>query len=167
MSASGVIARRLRRKFTPQEYLLLERQASCKSEFYDGELFAIAGASREHNLIALSIAGDLRAQVRGTGCEVYASDIRVATALGSFFYPDVVVVCGKPHFADRQKDTLTNPVLIVEVLSKSTQQFDRLVKLAEYQHIPSVREIFFVPQDAFAWSTIRASRADRGPSTRI
>jgi len=147
VSAAAVLAAKIRRKFTPQEYLLLERQADFKSEYYEGEIFAMGGASREHNLITLSVAGELRSRLRGTGCEVYANDMRVGIGIGNYFYPDVAVVCGQPRFADRQKDTLTNPLLIVEVLSKSTQQFDRRIKLAEYQQVPSVREILLVSQD--------------------
>jgi len=147
MVAPAAIAGKLRRKFTPQEYLLLERQASFKSEYYGGEIFAMAGASPEHNFITANIIAALTPLLRRNGCRVLASDQRIATASGHYFYADVSAVCGEPRFSDRQKDTLINPVLIVEVLSKSTQQFDRRIKLAEYQQMPSVREILLVSQE--------------------
>src|SRR5882672_4838470 len=107
---------------SPEEYLRRERQAEYKSEYLNGEIFAMTGASRKHNLIAVNIATSLNAQLRGSKCEVYASDMRVkVTATGLYTYPDVIVVCGEPRFEDQYVDTLLNPTLLVEVLSQSTE----------------------------------------------
>ena len=111
---------------TAEEYLALERKAPYKSEYLKGEVFAMTGASRRHNLISLNIGAELRAQLRQRPCEVYTSDMRVKLgATGLYTYPDVVVVCGEPAFEDAEVDTLLNPILLVEVLSKSTEDYDR------------------------------------------
>src|SRR5947209_20458068 len=106
---------------TPEEYLSLERQAEHKSEYYDGEIFAMTGASRKHNLITTNILGSLWQQLKGKPCEVYPSDMRVRVPSANLYtYPDIVVVCGEPQFEDEQVDTLLNPTLLIEVLSRST-----------------------------------------------
>src|SRR5262245_4351746 len=105
-------------RFTSQQYLSLERSAEIRSEFDDGVIEAMSGASRKHNLITMNLAGELREQLKGRPCEVYAGDMRVAVESGKrFLYPDLVVVCGEPEFLDSEFDTLLNPVMIVEVLS--------------------------------------------------
>src|SRR5688500_19004622 len=107
--------------YTPEEYLALERGSDHRSEYVNGRIYAMAGASREHNLIAGNIFAELRAQLRGRPCEAYVNDMRVrVTTTGAFMYPDVVVVCGELRFDDAEVDTLLNPTLIVEVLSPST-----------------------------------------------
>jgi len=136
-----------RRRLTEQEYLAIERGAEAKSEFYNGEMFAMAGASREHNLITGNIARVLGNQLQGGKCEVYSSDMRVKVSpTGLYTYPDVVVVCGRPEFEDEELDTLLNPTLLVEVLSESTQRHDRSLKLLHYRQIPSLREVVLVDQ---------------------
>ena len=111
---------------TAEEYLALERKALYKSEYLKGEVFVMTGASRRHNLISLNIGAELRAQLRQRPCEVYTSDMRVKLgATGLYTYPDVAVVCGEPAFEDAEVDTLLNPILLVEVLSKSTEDYDR------------------------------------------
>ncbi|MGH9943781.1 MAG: Uma2 family endonuclease [Pyrinomonadaceae bacterium] len=133
---------------TPEEYLALERQAEYKSEYYDGEIFAMTGASRQHNLITLNIGAELRDQLKGRACETYQSDMRVhVPATGLYTYPDVVVVCGEPQLEDEHFDTLLNPILIVEVLSKSTARYDRASKFTDYRSIPSFAEYLLVAQD--------------------
>lgn len=135
--------------FTPAEYLALEREAEIKSEYLAGEVFAMAGASRRHNLISLNIAGELRSRLRERPCEVYAHDMRVKVqASGLYTYPDVVAVCGEPEFEDEELDTLLNPTLLVEVLSESTENYDRGVKFEHYRTIPSLREVLLVAQDS-------------------
>ena len=107
---------------TSEEYLSVERRAKIKSEYIYGEIFAMSGSSNAHNLITLDIATELNLQLRKSCCLVYSNDMRVKTELtGSYFYPDVVVVCDKPRFEDNVFDTLLNPILIVEVLSPSTE----------------------------------------------
>src|SRR5829696_5082670 len=106
---------------TPEEYLAYERAAEYKNEYFDGEIFAMTGASRKHNLIAGNVFGLLWQQLWGKPCEVYPSDMRVRIPSANIYtYPDVVVVCGEPEFEDGHVDTLLNPTLLVEVLSKST-----------------------------------------------
>ena len=134
--------------YTAEEYLSLERSASSKSEFHDGQLFAMTGASREHNLITVNIAGELRGQLKTRPCEAYINDMRVKAAEArSYHYPDIVVVCGTPQFEDAQVDTLLNPTLLIEVLSPSTDAYDRGGKFAHYRKIPTVREYLLVTQD--------------------
>ncbi|MEO8028971.1 MAG: Uma2 family endonuclease [Bryobacteraceae bacterium] len=136
------------RRFTPQEYLLVERAAEIKSEYLDGQMYGMAGASPEHNIITANLIAELRAPLRRAGCRTFASDQRIAIAPeGSYYYPDVSAVCGEAKFLDKHRDTLLNPALIVEVLSKSAAKYDREIKLAEYQGISSVREILLVSQD--------------------
>ncbi|NJA06054.1 Uma2 family endonuclease [Methylococcaceae bacterium WWC4] len=135
-------------RYTAEEYLSLERSAAIKSEFHDGQIHAMTGASREHNLITINIAGELRRQLKNRPCEAYVNDMRVKAAKArSYHYPDVAVVCGKPEFEDTQLDTLLNPTLLIEVLSPSTEAYDRGAKFAHYRKIASLREYLLVTQD--------------------
>ncbi|HVK04482.1 MAG TPA: Uma2 family endonuclease [Armatimonadaceae bacterium] len=132
----------------PEEYLERERAAEYKSEYYNGQAFAMSGASREHNLISNNVAGELRARLKGRPCETYGSDMRVQIReTGAYVYPDVVVVCGEPRFADAHVDTLLNPVVVVEVLSPSTERGDRGEKFAHYRRLESLREYVLISQD--------------------
>lgn len=135
------------RRFTIEEYLLLERQAETKSDYLNGEIFAMSGASRPHNLIGGNVFARLHAELLERNCEVYANDMRVRTPTDLFTYPDVAAVCGKPVLDDGGQDTLLNPVLIVEVLSKSTETYDRVTKMEQYRTIPSLVEIVLLAQD--------------------
>jgi Uma2 family endonuclease len=133
---------------SPEEYLRLERQSEYKSEYVNGEIFAMTGASRKHNLVSGNIFGELREQLKGRECEVYASEMRVKVmATGLYTYPDVVVVCGEPKFEDRYVDTLLNPTLLVEVLSPSTERYDRIAKSSYYRTLDSLTEHLLVAQD--------------------
>lgn len=135
-------------RYTAEEYLSLERSASIKSEFHDGQIYAMTGASREHNLISGNICRELSQQLKSRPCEAYINDMRVkATEARSYHYPDIAVVCGKPEFEDAQVDTLLNPTLLIEVLSPSTEAYDRGGKFAHYRKIPSLREYLLVMQD--------------------
>lgn len=136
------------RRVTIDEYLALERPAETKSEYLDGEVFLMTGASRKHNLVAGNVFASLHAQLRDRACEAFAGDMRVRiSATNLFTYPDVVVVCGEPAFDDAELDTLLNPMLIVEVLSKSTEDYDRGTKFAHYRTLPSLREYLLLAQD--------------------
>jgi len=131
-----------------EEYLALERRSETKNEYLNGEIFAMAGASRSHNLIAGNAFAVLHQQLRGRGCEVYTNDMRVlAPAADLLTYPDVLVVCGDPQLADEELDTLLNPTLIIEVLSPSTESYDRGRKFASYRTIPSFVEYLLLAQD--------------------
>ena len=133
---------------TPEEYLALERKATVKSEYISGEILAMSGASNAHNLITLDIGTELNIQLRGRECLVYTNDMRIRTSpKGAYFYPDVVVVCGEPEFEDNVFDTLLNPTLVVEVLSPSTEVYDRGEKFRHYQELTSLREYILVSQD--------------------
>jgi Uma2 family endonuclease len=135
-------------RLTAEEYLAIERQASCKSEYLDGEMFAMAGASRRQNLIALNIGAELRTQLQQRPCEVYTSDMRVKISrTGLYTYPDVVVVCDEPRFEDTDVDTLLNPIVLVEVLSPSTADYDRGGKFEHYRTLPSLQAYLLVAQE--------------------
>ncbi|MDZ7401888.1 MAG: Uma2 family endonuclease [candidate division KSB1 bacterium] len=137
-----------KRRLTPEEYLEIERQAEYKSEYFNGEMFAFAGATREHNLIAGNIYSNLHQQLRKKTCEVYPSDMRVkVTATGLYTYPDVVIVCGKPQFEDEKEDILLNPIVIIEVLSPTTENYDRGIKFTHYRTISSLTDYILVAQD--------------------
>jgi Uma2 family endonuclease len=134
--------------YTAEEYLTLERSASYKSEFHDGQIYAMTGASREHNLITVNIARELSVQLKRRPCEAYMNDMRVKAAEArSYHYPDIVVVCGTPQFEDAQVDTLLNPTVLIEVLSPSTEAYDRGGKFAHYRKIATLREYLLVAQD--------------------
>ena len=135
-------------RLTVEEYLALERQAPHKSEYFNGEMFALSGASRRHNLIALNIGAELRDQLKQRPCEVYTSDMRVKIShTGLYTYPDVVVVCEEPVFEDVDVDTLLNPIVLVEVLSKSTEDYDRGGKFEQYRTLTSLQEYLLVAQE--------------------
>jgi Uma2 family endonuclease len=135
---------------TPEDYLAIERQAEIRSEYLDGEMFAIAGGSFQHNLIVGNLVGELRQQLRDRPCGICPNDQRVRTpATGLYTYPDVVVVCGEPELEDDDHlDTLLNPTLIIEVLSPNTEAYDRGKKFEQYQAIPSLAEYVLVSQEA-------------------
>ena len=134
--------------FTPEEYLASERKATLKSEYISGEMLAMSGASNAHNLITLDIGTELNIQLRERECLVYTNDMRIRTSpMGSYFYPDVVVVCGEPEFEDNVFDTLLNPILVIEVLSPSTEVFDKGEKFRHYQELASLQEYILVSQD--------------------
>jgi len=137
-----------RRRLSAEEYLVLERQSEERHEFLDGETFAMTGASRWHNRIVLNIAAALHVQLRGRPCEAFASDMRVrVSATGLYTYPDVVVVCGEPRFDDSELDTILNPTLLVEVLSPSTEGYDRGKKFAHYRTIEALAEVVLISQE--------------------
>ena len=142
------MSKQLKVRCTPEEYLARERQTSGKSEFYGGEIFAMTGASRWHNLIVSNILRELSSQLKGRPCVAYPSDMRVkVSTTGLYTYPDVVVVCGDEQFEDTEQDTLLNPTLIVEVLSPSTVRYDRVEKSAHYRKLDSLQEYLLVAQD--------------------
>lgn len=131
-----------------EEYLTIERKSEFRSEYIDGAVVAMTGASREHNLIVTNIIGELGQQLKNKPCELYATAMRVRIPAANIYtYPDVVVACGEPRFEDPYVDTLLNPVLIIEVLSESTESYDRGKKFAYYRTIESLSEYLLVGQD--------------------
>jgi Uma2 family endonuclease len=140
-----------RRNITPQEYIENERQAEFRSEYFAGEIFAMSGATRTHNLIVRNISRRLDPQHEGHACEVYTNDMRVEVSpTGLYTYPDVVVVCGQPRFKDANEDTLLNPTVIMEVLSNSTASYDRGEKFEHYGMLSSLTDYLLIAQDRAA-----------------
>ncbi|AKT41730.1 Uma2 family endonuclease [Chondromyces crocatus] len=129
------------------EYVAQERHRSTRHELVNGQVYAMAGGSPEHALIAMNIGAELRSALRGRGCKVFSSDVRIRVrATGLATYPDVSVVCGELARDPEDESTLVNPVLLVEVLSPSTEAYDRGEKFAHYRRLPSLREVVLVSQ---------------------
>ena len=132
-------------KLTPEEYLEFERKSEIKHEYFDGEIFAMSGAKRNHNKITTNLSGLVWQHLKSKNCENYSSDMRVfVLETGLYTYPDLVVVCGEPKFKDDVFDTLLNPVLLIEVLSDSTEGYDRGKKFQHYRSIESLQEYVLV-----------------------
>lgn len=133
---------------TSEKYLDIERKAEFKSELINGEMYALAGVTRKHNRIALNLATFLNNFLRDSQCRVYFADLRVQVSkTGMFTYPDLVLTCGNEIMADKQKDTLLNPKCILEVLSDSTEKYDRGEKFSHYQNLESLDEYILVSQN--------------------
>ncbi len=132
---------------TEQQYLALERAAEFKSEYFDGDMFARSGASMRHADLQSNLHGELFAALLNTQCRVYGPDFRVRVSSRMYTYPDLSVVCGKPLLADQGQDALLNPVVIVEVLSPSTETYDRGLKLQHYRNIASLQDYILVEQN--------------------
>ncbi len=158
-------------RITEAEYLVRERAAPYKSEYRQGRMVAMTGASRSHNRIAVNLAGAMWTQFRHRPCEVFVNDMRVKVrAAGLYTYPDVVALCGPPAFEDAETDTLLNPVVIVEILSPSTESYDREEKFGYYRRLDSLREYVLIAQDRMRiehwrrqgdeWTPIEVAGAD-------
>jgi Uma2 family endonuclease len=136
---------------TPEEYLLRERKAEFRSEYFRGEMFAMAGASANHNLIVLNAGSQLREQLKKKPCRVYPSDLKLRIeATGLYTYPDISVVCGEPQIESDSGDVLLNPVVLVEVLSDSTEGYDRGKKFEHYRTIPGLEHYVLIAQDRYS-----------------
>lgn len=145
-------------RHTPEQYLELERNAEFKSEYASGEMLAMAGASREHALIVGNLQTRFNLSLESTSCETYANVMKVNVGT-AFFYPDIVIAC-HPDFLDNRRDIVTNPVLIVEVLSKSTEGYDLNYKLSKYSELPSLRELLYISQNTVSINHL-VRQADR------
>ncbi|HMV49954.1 MAG TPA: Uma2 family endonuclease [Blastocatellia bacterium] len=142
--------------YTEQEYLTRERAAEERSEYLDGVIYAMPGESVEHGRISVNLVLELGNQLRNKPCDVFTKDMKVRSGplpqrrfstKGLFSYPDVVVVCGKLQALDEHQDVIVNPTVIIEVLSESTQHFDRVAKFQRYQkHLPTLRDYVLVSQ---------------------
>lgn len=133
---------------TAEEYLRRERLAEFRSEFFRGEVFAMAGGSPRHSLIATNFGGEAREALKEKPCSVFNSDLRIRVVpTGLYTYPDASIVCGELQFDDEVRDTITNPTAVVEVLSDSPEQYDRGRKSDHYRQIPSLRELVLIAQD--------------------
>ena len=130
------------------DYLVLERKAPTKSEYYKGEVFAMSGASKEHNKIVAGTIVEIGQHLKGKKCSIMTRDTRVCNPLNTLFtYPDVVVTCEEEEYLDTEFDTLLNPTIIIEVLSKSTKSYDRKSKFAEYKTLDSFQEYILIDQN--------------------
>lgn len=137
-----------RRHFTVEEYLNFERGVDTKHEYHDGEIFAMGGASEAHVLIVTNITGELRSQLKRRPCKVYSTDMRLKVSpTGLYTYPDVMAVCGDARIEGDDLDTLLNPTIVVEVLSESTEDYDRATKFDHYRKIGSLTDYLLVAQD--------------------
>jgi Uma2 family endonuclease len=150
------VKRESQRRYSLDEYFAVEETSQVKNEYYDGEIFAMAGASLEHNRIAANLLRLIGTSLLNRGCEVFGSDLRVQTPGGLFTYPDVSIVCGQPHITQGRPDTLTNPVVLIEVLSDATREYDRGQKFTLYQEIPTLREYILVEQKALMVEMFRS-----------
>jgi Uma2 family endonuclease len=137
------------KNWTPDEYLAAERQAEIRHEYVDGYLIAMAGGSGNHGLIISNVNAILKNALASRGCRIYATDVKVGlqNKRGDYFYPDVSVVCERPEWEDKHNDILLNPLLLVEVLSPSTEAYDRGAKLAKYRTIPSLKVFVVISQE--------------------
>ncbi len=150
-----------KRFFTPREYLALEKDAQYRSEYVNGEIFTMTGATKPHINIVTNLTGSLFNLLKDKDCEVYANQMRVRTPDTTFYtYPNIAVVCGDPVLEDQASATLVNPCLIIEVLSPSTEAYDRTKKFAAYRSIPSLKEYVMVAQSECRVTTY--SRHDDG-----
>ncbi|MBF0226929.1 MAG: Uma2 family endonuclease [Desulfobacterales bacterium] len=135
--------------YTQEEYFKIEEQEEFKSEYFEGEIFAMAGGTPNHNRIILNVAGSLNSEfkIKNKACESFASDVRVEIEQDKHYvYPDVFVICGDLEFAQNRRDTITNPILIVEVLSDSTKDYDRGSKFTSYRKIKTLKDYLLIDQ---------------------
>ena len=140
-------ATEVKKRYTPEEYLALEEKAEFKSEYCDEEIIPMTGGSLNHNRIVLSVAAFLKYALRGKGYEPFSSDVRLwIPKYRRFTYPDVMVIQGEPVLYQNRTDTVENPCLIMEVLSKSTQEYDQNEKFRYYRSIPKLQEYVLINQ---------------------
>ncbi len=144
------LAQQKPRLYTAKKYLISERESEIRHEYLNGEIFEMAGANKRHNRISTNLIHLIETQIRDRDCSVYGSDMRIRIpATQTYTYPDVVALCGPEEFEDETEDNLLNPTLIVEVLSKSTEAYDRGAKFEHYQTIESLREYVLITQEPF------------------
>ena len=143
-----MVAAKATQRYTPEEYLALERRSETRSEYINGCIVAMSGGTKRHNTIALNTHGALERQLGEQRCDVYAIDVKVRTgASRNYTYPDVVVACADDEVLDDVDDIVLNPTVIIEVLSPSTASYDRGDKFADYRLIPSLQEYVLIAQD--------------------
>ncbi len=135
---------------TVAEYLKFDHQSDQKYEYYDGQIYLMAGATPRHNLISASVNFTLYAQLRGKGCFIYSSDMRIKVEkTGLYTYPDMTIVCGQPQYEDTKPPTLLNPTVIIEILSPSTERDDRGKKFQHYRNLDSLQEYILISQSGY------------------
>ncbi len=135
-------------KLTEQQYLAIENAAEYRSAFFDGEMFAMAGASGNHNDVMMNLGAELHARLKRGRCRVRVADQRCRVErTGLYTYPDILIVCGQPEMGEQDPLSIVNPTAIIEVLSPSTEKYDRGAKFRNYKQIPSLVEYIMVAQD--------------------
>lgn len=140
----------LRKYVSPGVFLDEERSAKEKHELHNGHVVAMAGASLAHNEIVANVLGNIKTYLKGKSCRIYASDLRIAVPTAdSFTYPDATIVCGNPEMLDNQLDTITNPSVIFEMMSPSTEQYDRGAKFFYYMQMPSLKEYILISSTSY------------------
>ncbi|HUQ93699.1 MAG TPA: Uma2 family endonuclease [Bryobacteraceae bacterium] len=153
---------------TPEEYLAIERDAAAKSQYWDGRMFAMAGGSHQHNRIQINLAAELRNVLKTSTCEPAGPDLRLwVSARGMYTYPDVMVLSRQPEYLDERRDTVSNPAVILEVLSRSTEAYDRGAKFAGYRTLPSLQEYVLVAQTEARVERFRRMSGDRWILTEL
>lgn len=135
------------KQISAADYLEMDRSSEARHEYYFGEVIAMSGGTLNHALISMNIGREVGNSLKGTPCYALSPDMRTKTATGVYTYPDVTVVCGEPEFDDNRNDVLLNPSVIFEVLSPSTEDYDRGKKLLHYRSSPSLKAYFLVSQD--------------------
>ncbi len=146
--------------WTVEEYLAFEKTSPIRHEYVSGQLYAMAGGTKNHNRIALDLAGVLNHKLNRSGCEAFVSDVKVYVHPEVYYYPDVIVTCEELTEDEDEDDYIAeNPVLLVEVLSKTTQRTDRFEKLREYQFLPSLREYLLIEQTHYQVEVYRHTAA--------
>ncbi len=139
-----------RRKYTVEEYLDLEHTSQVRHEFFNGEIIDMSGGTLNHSAICANLIGELHARLKGTPCRVFESNLRVRIQIGTLYtYPDLTIICGQPEHdpLDKNKTTIINPRVIFEVLSPSTERWDRTDKFRRYRNLPSLEEYVLVSQE--------------------
>lgn len=135
------------KRWTPEEYLAFERDSEIRHEYLDGEVYAMAGGSRNHSKITVNVSSNLHNQLRSRDCTVFSSDMRVDVAMGRLYaYPDISVVCGEAKYDTKLGDMLLNPTVLIEVTSPSTERYDREEKFRRYRRLISLREYLVISQ---------------------
>jgi Uma2 family endonuclease len=142
------VSHKSQRHYTVDDYFTVEEMSEVRHEYFNGEIFAMAGASLQHNEIAANVLSEFRAALRDTNCGVYGSDLRILTPTGLYTYPDISVICGQVQLEPNRPDTAVNPVIIVEVLSQATEEYDRGDKFTLYKSIPNFQHYILISQSA-------------------
>ena len=141
----------LDRRLTPEEYFEFEAASETKHDYFNGQLLAMSGGTSQHSLIAANIIGEARNALKGKPCRVYTSDLRLGVSRRSLYsYPDISIICGEPEYDldDKNKTTVVNPTVVIEVLSPSTEKYDRSDKFKRYLRLPGLREYVLVSQSS-------------------
>ncbi len=151
----------VRKYYSEEDFLTLERMSKTKNEYYRGEIFAMSGASFQHNQIASALIRDIGVHLENAWCNIFGSDLRVHTQFQSFYtYPDAVVICGEPSFVDKEFDTIINPAILFEILSPSTEEYDRTVKFDFYKNIPSLQQYVLIDSQKI-WIEVFTRQTDQ------